>query len=75
MNKYDSYPVPAIAELLEELCPQGVRSHRLDKIFKFTGGYTPSKRTPPTGTAVIFLGIGSRTSTPMAVSSQILCST
>lgn len=46
MNKYDSYPVPAIAELLEELCPQGVRSHRLDKIFKFTGGYTPSKKDP-----------------------------
>lgn len=34
MSKYDAYPVPTMADLLEELCPEGVQQVELREVLK-----------------------------------------
>ncbi|WP_334137186.1 restriction endonuclease subunit S [Corynebacterium variabile] len=43
MSNYDEYPVPAIAELLEELCPEGVKVVPTTNTVDFIRGLTYSK--------------------------------
>lgn len=44
MNKYDEYPVPAIADLLEQLCPEGVPEVMLGDISEIKSGSSVSKK-------------------------------
>lgn len=43
MNKYAEYPVPAITQLLEELCPQGVETVRASEVAEIGTGRSDRK--------------------------------